>query len=79
MLSSVRKARDDLSRDVGWGVLWIGYLIVAAIHNIGESSIDTFTAQLSAILLLFAVCSSEKARGIPESGGAADEAEPERR
>ncbi len=79
LVSSGRKARDELSRDVGWGVLWIGYLIVAAIHNIGESSIDTFTAQLTAILLLFTVCSSKKARKIPESGEAAVEAEPERR
>ena len=76
LVSSGRRARDELSRDVGWGVLWIGYLIVAAVHNIGESSIDTFTAQLTAILLIFTVCSSAKVREVKKPDGAPDGAEP---
>jgi hypothetical protein len=48
----------ERSQGADWGLLWSCYIIVAAIHNIGESSIDTFTAQLTAILLFFAIGSS---------------------
>jgi O-antigen ligase len=74
LVSSGRKARDELSRDVSWGVLWIGYLIVAAIHNIGESSIDTFTAQLTAVLLFFTICFSGRSRVSQEPVSPPDEA-----
>ena len=58
LLSSCRKAMGERSQGADWGLLWSCYIIVAAIHNIGESSIDTFTAQLTAILLFFAIGSS---------------------
>jgi O-antigen ligase len=75
LLSSCRKAHRELSRDLSWGLLWICYLILILIHNIGESSVDSFTAQLTAILLFFTVCSSEKVRGVQESDKVPDEVE----
>ncbi len=76
LLSSCRKAHRELSRDLSWGLLWICYLILVLIHNIGESSVDSFTMQLTAILLFFTVCSSEKVQEVQESDKAPDEAEP---
>ncbi len=65
LLSSCRKAHRELSRDLYWALLWIWYLVVVLVHNIGESSIDTFTAQSTAILLFFTICSSTRARRGP--------------
>ena len=80
LLSSCRKAHRELSRDFPWGLLWISYLITAAVHNIGESSLDSFTTELTAVLLFMAVSSS---RGLPPkleledtSGEGQDEARP---
>ena len=58
LLSSCRKANRFLKIDYDWGILWIGFIIMTVVHNISESSIDTFTQQLSAILLFFAIASS---------------------
>ncbi len=60
LLSSCRKAHRELSRDLYWGLLWIWYFVLVLVHNIGESSVDTFTAQLTAILLFFTICSSTR-------------------
>lgn len=57
LLSSCRKAVKELSRDLDWGILWICYLIMAVVHNITESSIDTLTSQLTAIIMFFSVSS----------------------
>jgi exopolysaccharide production protein ExoQ len=55
LLSSCYKAHRELSNDFDWGVLWICFLIMALVHNISESSIDSFTAHLTAIILFFSV------------------------
>jgi len=59
LLSSCRKAHQELSSDFYWGLLWIAYIIVSVIHNIGESTIDTFTSQLTAVLLFFSISSAK--------------------
>lgn len=58
LLSSCRKAHSELSQDFYWGLLWICYLTMCLVHNIGESSVDSFTTQLTAVLLFFAVSST---------------------
>jgi len=62
LLSSCRKAHRELSRDLSWGLLWIFYLILALVHNIGESSLDSFTTQLIAVLLFFTIAAGRKNR-----------------
>jgi len=57
LLSSCRKAYRGLSHDFDWGVLWICFLIMAAVHNITESSIATLTSPLIAIILFLTVSS----------------------
>jgi O-antigen ligase len=55
LLSSCRKARQVLDVDFDWGILWIGFIIMAVAHNISESSINSFAHQLTAVLLFFSV------------------------
>ena len=55
LLLSCLKAYQVLGVDFDWGVLWIGFIIMAVVHNISESSINSFAQQLTAILLFFSV------------------------
>jgi O-antigen ligase len=58
LLSCCRKAQRELSNNFDWGVLYICYIIMAVVHNIGESSIDTLTSQLMAVVLFLSVSST---------------------
>jgi len=58
LLSSCRKAQKELDHDFYWGSLWICYLLMAVVHNITESSLNTFTSQIMAVLLFLAVSST---------------------
>jgi O-antigen ligase len=58
LLSSCRKAHGGLSHDFDWAILWICFLIMAVVHNITETSIDTLTSQLTAVILFFTVSST---------------------
>jgi exopolysaccharide production protein ExoQ len=55
LLSCCWKARKELVLDFDWGALWICFLLMAAIHNSAESSLNSFTSHLTAILLFLAV------------------------
>ena len=55
LISCCRKAQRVLLNDYDWGSLWICFLLMAIIHNIAESSFNSFTTHLSAILLFLAV------------------------
>lgn len=55
LLSSTRKAAIALSQDYDWGSLCICFLLMTAVHNITESSFDSFTRHLMAVLLFLAV------------------------
>jgi O-antigen ligase len=72
LLSSCQKAHREMSRDYDWAVLWICCLIMSVVHNITESSIQTFTSPLTAILLFLTVSSTSPAdrlEGTPEKIG----------
>lgn len=58
LLSSCRKAQKYLDQDFYWASLWICYLFMAAIHNVAESSLNTFAYNLTAVLLFMAVSST---------------------
>jgi len=58
LISYCRKAQRLLYDDYDWGSLSICFLLMAMIHNISESSINSFTSQLTAVLLFLAVSSS---------------------
>ena len=58
LLSSCRKAHRELSHDFDWAIFWICLLIMAVVHNIAETSIDTLTSQLTATVLFLTVSSA---------------------
>jgi O-antigen ligase len=55
LLSFGRSAARALADDYDWACLCICFLLMAAIHNISESSFDSFTRHLMAIVLFLAV------------------------
>jgi exopolysaccharide production protein ExoQ len=55
LLSFCRNAVRALAHDFDWATLCICYLIMASVHNISESSFDSFTRHLMAVVLLLAV------------------------
>lgn len=58
LLSSCRKAQRALAHDFDWASLWICYLLMAVLHNVTESSLNSFTSQLMAVVLFIAVSST---------------------
>jgi len=60
LLSSSRKAYRAMSNDFHWSVLSTCFIVMAAVHNITESSIDSFASCLTAIVLFFSVSLSTK-------------------
>jgi exopolysaccharide production protein ExoQ len=57
LFSSARKAQQELSHDFDWGTIWICYLIMAVVHNIAESSINSLTSHMTAVVLFFSIIS----------------------
>ena len=51
LLSSTRKATTLLAHDSDWGSFYLCVLLMVAVHNITESSFDSFTTQLMATVL----------------------------
>jgi O-antigen ligase len=68
LVSTCIKALKELNYDFDWASLFISYLIMALVHNISESSFNSFTNQLTAALLFMAVSltlSAPLAPGVP--------------
>ena len=65
LLTSCVRAGKQLEKDFDWAILWIGYLIMAAVHNIAESSFDTLTSQLTAVLVFLAAASMQDSSDLP--------------
>ncbi len=63
LLSSCRKAVAELDHDFDWASLWICFLLIAVIHNVTESSINTLTSQMTAVILFLTVSSRAVAKG----------------
>ena len=58
LASSARKAATLLAWDYDWGSLTLCFLIMAAVHNISESSFSDFTMQLMALVIFLSVMSA---------------------
>jgi len=59
LLSSCQKAHKELSYDYKWGNLWICFLVMSVIYTVAEATIDSFTTDMTAILLFLYVASME--------------------
>ena len=55
LLSSTRRATALLIHDYDWSSLCICILLMAAVHNISESSFDSFQRLLMAMVLVLSV------------------------
>ena len=51
LLSSCRKAHRALAYDYDWATFGISLCLMASVHNISESSFDSFTKHLMAVIL----------------------------
>jgi exopolysaccharide production protein ExoQ len=54
-LWSCRNAQRELSNDFDWGTLWICYIVMALVHNIAETSMNSLTSHLSLVILFLSV------------------------
>lgn len=59
LLSSCQKAHKDLSYDNNWGSLWVCFLVMNVVYAVAESTINSFTNDLTAILLFLYVTSKK--------------------
>lgn len=66
LLSSCRKAQRKLGHDFDWASFQICFFLMALIHNMAESSINSFTSQLTAVLLFLTVSSTTATSRTPE-------------
>lgn len=57
LLSACRRAHEEMLYDNGWGSLWFSLLLMALMYNVAESSLESFTGHLTAIILFFYVSS----------------------
>jgi O-antigen ligase len=55
LISSARKAQNQLTREYEWGVLWICWLTMALLYNITESSLHSFSSLSMAVPLWLAL------------------------
>jgi exopolysaccharide production protein ExoQ len=55
MLSSCREAQNKLSHDFDWASLFLCFLTMSLIHNISESSLNSFDSHLTAVIIFLAV------------------------
>ncbi|MBN1479187.1 O-antigen ligase family protein [candidate division KSB1 bacterium] len=58
LMFSCQKAKKGLYYDFNWSTLWICYLLMAAVHNITETSLNSLSSHLTAVLVFMAVTSS---------------------
>jgi O-antigen ligase len=60
LMSSAQKAARLLNYDNDWGSLCLCFILMAAVHNITESSFDSFQRQLMAVVLFLSVVVSAR-------------------
>jgi O-antigen ligase len=66
LISTCRKAQNELSKDYDWAALVICYFIIAVVHNVAETSFNTFESHLTATLLFLAVSLSASSSYVPK-------------
>jgi exopolysaccharide production protein ExoQ len=62
LLSSCRRAQQIMKYDIYWASFWLCFLFMSILHNIAESSLDSFSRILTAILVFLYVASSSYQR-----------------
>jgi exopolysaccharide production protein ExoQ len=55
LLSSCRMAHRELKRDFDWASFYICFLLMALVHNISESSLNSLTSHMTAVIMFLTV------------------------
>lgn len=58
LVSSSRKAQNEMTNDFHWASLRVCFLVMAVIHNVTESSFNSLASHLMALLVFLAIASS---------------------
>jgi O-antigen ligase len=75
VLASCAKARRAMTVDFDWGCLWYCLLLMATVHNITESSFNSFTTHLMATLVFLTfVVRGDNVSPVPAGHPADDDA-----
>jgi len=69
-LTSCRKAQKVMALDYELGSFWICFMLMVVIHNITESTINSFTTSLTSVVLFLTICGARAAETIREGVGA---------
>jgi O-antigen ligase len=62
VVSTCRKAQNEISKDFDWAVLMICFFLMAVIHNVAETSFNSLANHLTSMLLFLAVAFSQENR-----------------
>jgi O-antigen ligase len=65
LLTSCRKAQRLLENDFYWASLWIGFLFMSVFHNTAETSLNSFSSNLTLLLVFMSVSISSYNRYLP--------------
>ena len=55
LFASFRRAQREMTTDFDWGCLWLCFLLMAAVHNITESSFNSLTTHFMSTLVFLAL------------------------
>jgi exopolysaccharide production protein ExoQ len=58
-IAAARNSHRLLGTDFEWGAFGVSFLVIALVHNIAESSVDSLTSLSTALILFLTVCSSK--------------------
>jgi exopolysaccharide production protein ExoQ len=59
VILACRNAHYEQAGNFGWGTLWICFILMAVIHNITESSMQSLTTHLTAVMFFFQYSAAE--------------------
>jgi len=62
LVSTCRKAQNDLNKDFDWAVLIICFFLMAVIHNVAETSFNSLANHITAMCLFLAISFSQTDR-----------------
>jgi O-antigen ligase len=69
LVSSCRRAQGIMKWDFYGASLWLGLLLMTILHNMGESSLDSFSRPLTGMLVLLYVAFSPIIKDHKKSDG----------
>jgi len=60
LLSSCKRAQLELFHDYDWGVMWICFLLMFAVHNISESTMNDLASLFTTIVVFLSISAKSR-------------------